>query len=70
MQQSGVPPTEPEYAFDATLEQHLTRIEAYMRGCALMIHPRVKSRLRAELGGALRWIAVVGIASRNAQSTV
>ncbi|MBP1686869.1 MAG: hypothetical protein H6Q33_3012 [Deltaproteobacteria bacterium] len=53
---------------DATLEQHLERIEGYMRGCDLLTYPRVASPLRdelcaflwAELPAALdAWVEVV-----------
>jgi PAS domain S-box-containing protein len=38
---------------DETLDQHLTRIEAYMRGCALLGFPRSPSPLRDELAAIL-----------------
>lgn len=38
---------------DAALEQHLKRIEGYMRGCALLTYPRAKSPLRSELASFL-----------------
>jgi len=38
---------------DASLEEHLTRIEGYMRGCALLTYPRIKSALRRELAAFL-----------------
>lgn len=71
MQQLGEPETAAQYACDASLGQHLKRIETYMRGCALMIYPRVKSRLRSELVAFLtdkldeavgEWVALIGSA--------
>ncbi len=53
---------------DSALEQHLKRIEGYMRGCALLTYPRTKSPLRSELAAFLSsqaveavetWLAVV-----------
>lgn len=38
---------------DPSLEQHLERIEGYMRGCALLTHPHVPSPLRDELSAFL-----------------
>jgi len=32
-----------------SLPEHLKRIEAYMRGCGLLVHPREPSQLRSEL---------------------
>src|SRR5262245_41009431 len=44
--------TRPTPAYDETLEQHLSRIEGYMRGCALLEFPRARSPLRDELAAA------------------
>ena len=38
---------------DASLKQHLTRVEGYMRGCALLTYPRLSSPLRRELAAFL-----------------
>jgi PAS domain S-box-containing protein len=38
-----------EPVLDASLEQHLKRIEGYMRACALLTYPRTPSPLRSEL---------------------
>jgi len=38
---------------DEALEEHLRRIEAYMRGCSLLRFPRARSGLRDELAGVL-----------------
>ena len=40
--------------FEEPLEDHLTRVERYMRGCELLRFPREKSPLRAELATFLR----------------
>ncbi len=54
---------------DPSLEEHLRRIEAYMRGCALLTHPRAKSALRNELAAFLTaqapaaidaWVRLIG----------
>ncbi len=54
---------------DSSLEQHLERIEGYMRGCNLLNVPRVQSPLRRELGRFLsaklpaavdEWVSVIG----------
>lgn len=69
MRQSGESPRDPLYAYDASLEKHLKLIESYMRGCGLMIHPRVPTRLREELVVFLRdrldeavdeWVGLIG----------
>ena len=39
--------------YDSSLENHLHLIEGYMRGCALLPHPRARSVLRSELAGFL-----------------
>ncbi len=39
---------------DSTLEQHLQRIESYMRGCGLLTFPHVASPLRTELAGFIQ----------------
>ncbi len=39
---------------DESLQEHLKRIEAYMRGCALLPHPRHASELRRELAEFMR----------------
>jgi PAS domain S-box-containing protein len=40
--------------FEEPLEEHLKRVERYMRGCALLHFPREKSPLRAELASFIR----------------
>jgi PAS domain S-box-containing protein len=56
-------------ACDSSLEQHLERIEGYMRGCDLLTYARVPSALRDELSTFLAaelpdaldtWVSVVG----------
>jgi PAS domain S-box-containing protein len=55
--------------YDSSLDEHLKRIERYMRGCALLPHPRSRSPLRGELAAFLSatgedavddWVRVVG----------
>jgi PAS domain S-box-containing protein len=71
MHRSEEPKLDAPYACDASLEQHLKRIETYMRGCALMTYPRLKSRLRSELVAFLsdkleeavaEWVDLIGSA--------
>jgi len=54
---------------DSSLERHLERIEGYMRGCALLTYPRMRSALRSELAAFVAakitpavddWVAVIG----------
>ena len=54
--------------FEEPLEDHLKRVEHYMRGCELLRFPREKSALRTELANFIReraasviteWIAPV-----------
>ena len=40
--------------FEEPLEQHLTRVEQYMRGCELLRFPREKSPLRTELAAFIQ----------------
>lgn len=40
--------------FEEPLEQHLTRVEQYMRGCELLRFPREKSSLRTELAAFIQ----------------
>lgn len=77
MRQPIEPEGDSEYACDASLEKHLKRIETYMRGCALMIYPRVRSRLREELVAFLgdhldeavdEWVQLIGSALAIPQS--
>jgi len=59
-----------EPVYDASLAQHLKRIEAYMRGCGLLTYPRARSPLRTELAAFLMaripaavddWLRLVGV---------
>jgi len=43
-----------EPVYDASLEEHLKRIEVYMRGCQLLTYPRTRSALRTELASFLK----------------
>ncbi len=58
-----------EPVYDASLEEHLTRIEGYMQGCDLLTVPRTQGALRRELAGFLSaqladvvngWVELVG----------
>jgi PAS domain S-box-containing protein len=71
MRQAGESRGDASYVYDASLEKHQKRIEAYMRGCALMTFPRERSRLREELVAFLtdrldeavdEWVDLIGTA--------
>jgi PAS domain S-box-containing protein len=58
-----------EPVYDSSLENHLQRIEGYMRGCDLLAYPRAASPLRRELAAFLAaqipdavdaWVRLIG----------
>ena len=58
-----------ESNYDASLEEHLARIERYMQGCDLLAYPRTKGALRDELAGFMAkslpevvdsWVELIG----------
>ena len=58
-----------EPSYDASLAEHLTRIEGYMQGCDLLTYPRRKGPLRRELAAFMSkvlseavdaWVQLIG----------
>jgi PAS domain S-box-containing protein len=62
---------------DSSLEEHLSRIETYMRSCGLLMYPRTRDALRRELATFLTsrsdeaidaWVRLIGPALRIPES--